>query len=296
MSATEFFLQQLGNGLILGSAYALVAIGLTLVFGVLGVINLAQGEIFMVGAFAGLVCLEQGLGLPAALLAGAVCACIVGLLIERFALRPLPASIDPHIPLVCTIGAAVVLQQAAAMIFSTRQHAYPTPELLSGHMRLGSIQFDYINLFIISIALMLMATLAYLVRHTKMGLAIRAVAENPRTASLLGVNRKFVIAFVFGVSSALAGFAGVLVGIYFNNIGPFIGVPIAIKALAAVIFGGLGSIPGAVCASLIIGVAETMTVSYVASSWRDAVSFGVIILILLIRPLGLFGTPIVQKV
>lgn len=296
MNATEFFLQQLGNGLILGSAYALVAIGLTLVFGVLGVINLAQGEIFVVGAFAGLVCLEQGLGLSAALLAGALCACIVGLLIERYALRPLPASIDPHIPLVCTIGAAAVLQQAVAMIFSTRPHAYPTPELLSGHIRIGAIQFDYVNLFIMGLAIVLMAALSYLVRRTKLGLAIRAVAESPRTAGLLGVNRKFIIAFVFGTSSALAGLAGVLVGIYFNNIGPFIGIPIAIKALAAVIFGGLGSIFGAVCASLIIGVAETMTVSYVASSWRDAVSFGVIIVILLIRPFGLFGTPTVQKV
>lgn len=296
MSAFEFFLQQLGNGIILGSAYALVAIGLTLVFGVLGVINLAQGEIFMVGAFAGLVSLEQGLGLGAALLAGAACACIAGLLVERLALRPLPASIDPHIPLVSTIGAAVVLQQAMTMIFSTRQHAYPTPDLLSGHIRLGSVQFDYVNVFIIALAAVLMAALGYLVRRTKLGLAIRAVAESPRTAGLLGVNRKFVIAFVFGASSALAGLAGVLIGIYFNNIGPFIGIPISVKALAAVIFGGLGSIPGAVCASLIIGIAETMTVSYIASSWRDAIAFAVIIAILLVRPVGLFGAPVIQKV
>jgi len=296
MSDIEFFLQQLGNGVILGSAYALIAIGLTLVFGVLGVINLAQGELFMVGAFAGLVCLEQGFGLTAALLAGAAVAGGVGLLIERIALRPLPAGIDPHIPMVSTIGAAVVIQQVTTKIFSTRQHPYPTPAVLAGSVTLGPFQLDYVNLFIIGLAIVLMVGLTLLVQRTRLGIAIRAVAENPRTAGLMGMNRGFVVPFVFGVSSALAGLAGVLVGIYFNNIGPFVGIPIGLKVLAAVIFGGLGSIRGAVCASLVIGVAEVMTVAYVASSWRDAVAFGVIIVVLLLRPVGLFGSPVAQKV
>ena len=296
MDTVEFFLQQLGNGIILGSAYALVAIGLTLVFGVLGVINLAQGEIFMVGAFAGLVCLERGYGLTAALLAGGSVAGALGLLIERLALRPLPASADPHSRMVSTIGVAVVIQQVVTRIFSARQRPYPTPEVLAGRVTMGPIQFDLVSLFILVLAAVLMLALTLLIRRTKLGIAIRAVAENPRTAAMMGINSGMVVPFVFAVSSALAGVAGVLVGMYFNNLGPFIGIPIGLKALAAVIFGGLGSVGGAVAASLVIGVAEVMTVAYIASSWRDAVAFGIIIVALMLRPSGLFGSKVSEKV
>jgi branched-chain amino acid transport system permease protein len=296
MDTLEFFLQQLGNGIILGSAYALVAIGLTLIFGVLGVINLAQGEIFVVGAFAGLVCLEAGLGPTAALLAGGSVAALLGLLIERLALRPLPASADPHIRMVSTIGVAVVIQQVVTRIFSARQHAYPTPEVLAGRVTVGPVQFDLVNLFILVLAAVLTVALTLLIRRTKLGIAIRAVAENPRTAAMMGIDSDKVVPLVFAVSSALAGVAGVLVGMYFNNVGPFIGIPIGLKALAAVIFGGLGSVGGAVVASLVIGVAEVMTVAYVASSWRDAVAFAIIIVALLFRPSGLFGARLSEKV
>jgi branched-chain amino acid transport system permease protein len=296
MSALDFFLQQLTNGIILGSAYALVAIGLTLVFGVLGVINLAHGEVFMVGGFAGLVCLERGLGLGTALLAGGATSGVIGLAIERFALRPLPASVDPHIRMVSTIGVAVVLQQVVTRIFSARQHPFPTPEGLIGSVSLGPVRVDLVNLFILALAVVLMIALTLLVRHTKLGLAIRAVAESPRTASMMGMNAHMVVPLVFALSSALAGVAGVLVGMYFNNIGPFIGIPIGLKALAAVIFGGLGSVGGAVVASLVIGVAEVMTVGYIAASWRDAVAFVIIIGALMLRPSGLFGVRLAEKV
>jgi branched-chain amino acid transport system permease protein len=296
MDALEFFLQQLGNGIILGSAYALVAIGLTLVFGVLGVINLAQGEILVVGAFAGLVCLERGVGLALALLAGGAAAAVLGLLIERVALRPLPASADPHVRMVSTIGVAVVIQQVVSRLFSARQHPYPTPALLEGRFSIGPVQFDFVNLFILALAAVLMLALTYLVHRTKLGIAVRAVAESPRTAAMMGINSGMVVPLVFALSSALAGVAGVLVGMYFNNIGPFIGIPIGLKALAAVIFGGLGSVAGAVIASLVIGVAEVLTVAYFASSWRDAVAFAIIIAALMLRPSGLLGARLAQKV
>jgi branched-chain amino acid transport system permease protein len=296
MNALEFFLQQLGNGIILGSAYALVAIGLTLVFGVLGVINLAQGEILVAGAFAGLVCLERGAGLIVALLAGGSVAALLGLLIERVALRPLPASANPHIRMVSTIGIAVIIQQSLSRVFSARQHPYPTPALLEGRVTIGPVQFDFVNLFILALAAVLMLALMYLIQRTKLGIAIRAVAESPRTAATMGINGDLVVPLVFAVSSALAGVAGVLIGMYFNNIGPFLGIPIGLKALAAVIFGGLGSVGGAVVASLLIGVAEVMTVAYVASSWRDAVAFAIIIAALLLRPSGLFGAKLAEKV
>jgi branched-chain amino acid transport system permease protein len=296
MDALQFFVQQLGNGVILGSAYALVAIGLTLVFGVLGVINLAQGEILVVGAFAGLVCLERGAGLPLALLAGGSAAAVLGVLIERVALRPLPASADPHVRMVSTIGVAVIIQQVVSRSFSARQHPYPTPAVLEGRVTIGPVQFDFVNLFILALAAVLMLALTYLIQRTKLGIAIRAVAESPRTAAMMGINSVVVVSLVFAVSSALAGVAGVLVGMYFNNIGPFIGIPIGLKALAAVIFGGLGSVAGAVVASVLIGVAEVMTVSYIASSWRDAVAFIIIIAALLLRPSGLFGSKLAEKV
>lgn len=292
----EFFLRQFVNGIILGSAYSLVALGLTLVFGVLRVINLAQGELFMAGAFAGLLCLEADLGLPVGLLAGLTTAGLLGLAMYWFVLRPLPVNADPHIPMIGTIGAAIIIQQVATRLFSARQHPYPTPDVLGGRLDLGVLQLETLNLFILGFALVVMVGLVVLIQHTRLGIAIRAVAENPRMAGLMGINGTWTIAVVFAISSALAGIAGVLVGMYFNNVSPYIGIPIGLKGLAAVILGGLGSVPGAVIAGFIIGIAEVMSVAYVASSWRDAIAFLVMILILLMRPSGLFGKPAIERV
>lgn len=296
MEEIEFFLRQLANGLILGSAYSLVAIGLTLVFGVLRIINLAQGEILMIGSFAGLLALQHGLGLPGALIAAAAVAGLVGLLMERLALRPLPAGVDPHIPMVSTIGVAIILQEIASKLFSARQYPYPTPEFLAARFRLGPVELDGVNLFILALALLLMVGLSLFINRTRLGIAVRAVAENARVAGLMGINRNVVVVLVFAVSSALAGLAGVLVGMYFNNLSPYIGIQIGLKGLAAVIVGGLGSVTGAVLAGFIIGVAEVMAASYLVSSWRDAVAFGVMILILFVRPTGIFGKALAEKV
>lgn len=296
MEQLPFFFQQLTNGLILGSVYSLVAIGLTLVFGVLGVINMAHGEMAMVGAFAGLLCLQAGVPAPAVLLVAALAAGLGGLLMERLALRPLPHGVDPHIPMVSTIGVSIIIQELATKAFTAKQRPYPTPGLLGERLRLGPIQVDYLHLVILGLALALMVGLKLFISRTKLGIAIRAVAENPRTAGLMGINERLIVALVFVISSALAGVAGALVGMNFNNISPFIGVPIGFKGLAAVIFGGLGNVTGAMVAGLVIGVSEVMAVGYVASSWRDAVAFGAMILILLVRPAGIFGTVGQEKV
>lgn len=292
----EFFLRQLVNGIILGSAYSLVGLGLTLVFGVLRVINLAQGELFMAGAFAGLLCLSAHFGLPIALVAGLTAAALLGLVMYWLVLRPLPVNADPHIPMIGTIGAAIIIQQVASRIFSAQQRPYPTPELLAGRLDLGPLQVDNLNIFILSFALAVMLGLIGLIKYTRMGIAIRAVAENPRMAGLMGINGTYTVAAVFAISSALAGIAGVLVGMYFNNVSPYIGVPVGLKGLAAVILGGLGSVLGAVVAGFVIGIAEVMSVAYFASSWRDATAFLVMIVILLIRPSGLFGKPAIERV
>jgi branched-chain amino acid transport system permease protein len=292
----DFLVRQIANGLILGSTYGLVALGLTLVFGVLGVINLAQGELFMVGAFAGLVTLNAGLPFPLALLTGPAAAALVGLAMYVLLLRPLPQNVDPHVPMIGTMAAAVVVQQLAARLFSARQHPYPTPESLAGVVHLGPLTFQTLDAFIVALALAVVVGLYVLVLRTRLGLAIRAVAENGRMAALLGINRDATIAAVFVISSALAGIAGVLVGMFFNNVGPYIGVPIGMKGLAAVILGGLGSITGALVAGLVIGVAEVVTVAYLDSSWRDAVAFVVMIAILLARPTGLFGKRALERV
>jgi branched-chain amino acid transport system permease protein len=292
----EFFLRQAVNGIILGSTYSLVALGLTLVFGVLRVINLAQGELFMAGAFAGLLCLNAGAPLAVVLVGGLASAGLLGIAMYWLALRPLPASADPHIPMISTIGAAIIIQQVATRLFSARQQAYPTPESLGGRVEVGILHLDILSLFILALALVIMLALIGLIRHTRLGMAIRAVAENGRVAGLLGINRSRTIAIVFVISSSLAGIAGVLVGMYFNNVSPYIGIPVGLKGLAAVILGGLGSVPGAVLAGFIIGVAEVMSVAYVASSWRDAIAFLVMILILLLRPNGLFGKPAIERV
>ena len=292
----EFLLRQIANGLIVGSTYGLVALGLTLVFGVLGVINLAQGELFMVGAFAGLVTLNAGLPFPLALIAGPVAAALVGLAMYVFVLRRLPQNVDPHVPMIGTMAAAVVIQQFATRLFSARQHPYPTPEWLQTAIPMHVLDVDALNLFILALALAIMAALYLLIPHTRLGLAIRAVAENARIASMMGISRNVITAGVFGISSALAGLAGVLIGMYFNNVSPYIGIPIGMKALAAVILGGLGSVPGALVAGVVIGIAEVMTVAYLDSSWRDAVAFLVMIAILLARPSGLFGKSRLERV
>jgi branched-chain amino acid transport system permease protein len=282
-------LQQITNGVMLGSTYALVAIGYTLIFGVLRLLHLAHGEVFMVGAFAGLqVVLLWHVGPLLALIGGLLGAAVVGVVIELVAFRPIRKRGNSHLaPIVSTIGAGLVLQEVMTKVFGAEQTAFPS-ELQKHVYQFGVISVTGSQLFILGTAAITMLALHQFVTRTRYGMAMRATAENIQVASLLGINVDTVILLTFAVASALAGIAGVLVGMNFNAISPFMGFDMGIKGMAVMVIGGLGSIYGAMVGGMILGVAEVLSVAYFESSLRDAFAFGLMVLILIVRPRGLF--------
>ena len=282
-------LQQITNGVMLGSTYALVAIGYTLIFGVLRLLHLAHGEVFMVGAFAGLqVVLLWHVGPLLALIGGLLGAAVVGVVIELVAFRPIRKRGNSHLaPIVSTIGAGLVLQEVMTKVFGAEQTAFPS-ELQKHVYQFGVISVTGSQLFILGTAAITMLALHQFVTRTRYGMAMRATAENIQVASLLGINVDTVILLTFAVASALAGIAGVLVGMNFNAISPFMGFDMGIKGMAVMVIGGLGSIYGAMVGGMILGIAEVLSVAYFESSLRDAFAFGLMVLILIVRPRGLF--------
>jgi branched-chain amino acid transport system permease protein len=284
-------LQQLTNGVMLGSTYALVAIGYTLIFGVLRLLHLAHGEVFMIGAFAGLqAVLVWHFGPVLALVCAIIGSAVVGVVIERVAFRPIRLRGNSHLaPIVSTVGVGLVLQEVMTKLFGSEQ--IPFPSTLQKYVfNLGVVSVTGSQLFILAAAALSMIALHQFVAHTRYGMAMRATSENIQVASILGINVDAVIVVTFAVASALAGVAGVLVGLNFNAISPFMGFDMGIKGMAIMVIGGLGSIYGAMAGGLILGIAEVLSVAYLASSFRDAFAFGLMILILIIRPRGLFGT------
>jgi branched-chain amino acid transport system permease protein len=287
------FAQQLANGVMLGSTYALVAIGYTLIFGVLRLLHLAHGEVFMVGAFAGLqVALLWHFGPLLALIGGLLGSAFVGIVIELVAFRPIRRRGNSHLaPIVSTIGAGLVLQEVMTKIFGAEQTTFPSG-LQKEVYNLGVVTITGSQLFILVTAAVSMLILHQFVSRTRYGMAMRAASENIQVASLLGLNVDSVVLVTFGVASALAGIAGVLVGLNFNAISPFMGFDMGIKGMAVMVIGGLGSIYGAMAGGMILGIAEVLSVAYLESSLRDGFAFGLMILILIIRPRGLFSTGI----
>lgn len=280
--------EQLVNGLMLGAVYALIAIGYTLIFGVLGLLHLAHGEVFMVGAFAGLVAVRATGSVLIAMVAAMLVTGVLGLLIERVAFRPLRGA--HHLaPLATTIGVAIVLQETTRWYFGAEQQGFP-PTLATEVWQLGPLRISSVQVFMLVAALVLMGALTLILARTRAGRAIRATAEDANVAALLGVNVSASVLLCFFIGSALAGAAGVLVGIAYNSVHPFIGVSMGIKGLVVMMIGGLGNVPGAVLGGLLLGVLEVLGAGYLASSYRDAFAFGALMLILLVRPQGLLGT------
>src|SRR6478752_3957677 len=279
--------QQLANGVMLGSTYALVAIGYTLVFGVLRLLHLAHGEVFMVGAFAGLqIVLWWSFGPLVALIGGLVASAAIGMLLELVAFRPIRKRGNSHLaPVVSTIGAGLVLQEVMTKTFGAEQTPFPS-NLSRVSYDLGFISVTGSQIFILSVAVASMVALHLFVTRTRYGIAMRATSENLQVAAILGINVNTVILVTFGVASALGGIAGVLVGLNFNAISPFMGVEMGIKGMAVMLIGGLGSIYGAMVGGLLLGIIEVMSVAYLESSLRDAFAFGLMILILIFRPRG----------
>ncbi|MBI3091061.1 MAG: branched-chain amino acid ABC transporter permease [Candidatus Tectomicrobia bacterium] len=282
------FLQQMINGLMLGSAYSLIAIGYTLIFGVLSLLHFAHGEVFMMGAFFGLyLVLLFKVNVYVALFGSMVITAILGILVERVAVRPI--SKEFHLaPLLSTVGVTIILQDAATKIFGGEQVGFPETIKIVNYP-IGNVTVTSVQMLILATSLFLMLVLHLFVNRTRLGTAMRAAAESGRTASLLGVNINGVVILTFGVASALAGAAGVLVGLAFNAISPFMGVEMALKSFAIMLLGGLGNITGAMVGGLILGIVEVLSVAYLASSYRDAFAFGVMVMILIFRPSGLFG-------
>jgi branched-chain amino acid transport system permease protein len=281
-------LQQLVNGVMLGAVYALIAIGYTLIFGVLGMLHLAHGEVFMVGAFVGLLVATTYSGNVMLALAAAMLATgLLGVLIERVAFRPLRGA--HHLaPLATTIGAGIALQETARWYFGPEQKGFPAA-IAATSWELGPLRVSSVQVFILASAVVLMAAVSVFLARTRAGRAVRATAEDPAVAGLLGVNVSAVVMLVFFVASALAGAAGVLVGLAYNSVHPFIGVQMGIKGLVVMLLGGLGNVPGAMVGGLVLGILEVLGVAYFASSYRDAFAFGAVMIMLLVRPEGLLG-------
>jgi len=284
-------LQQVVNGLFLGSIYALFALGYTLVFGVLDILNLAHQAVFMLCAFTALALVETLhlhalVAMPLAVLAAGC----IGLLLDRVAFRPLRGRAGSNISgLISSLAVATMLEAIALATWGPDPSRFPPGTAPDRQLQLGGAVLSEVQIVIIAISLAMMVGLTFLVRRTRLGRRIRAVAENPRAARILGVNVDAVIAASFFVSSALGGAAGVLFGLAFNNVAPDMGRSVELKGLAVIILGGMGSMPGAVVAAFALGLAEVFTVAQVGSSYRDAVSFALLFVILLLRPRGLLG-------
>lgn len=288
------FLQQVVNGLSLGSIYALVALGYTMVYGIIKLINFAHGDVYMIGAYtAFLVTTSLGFSFFPALITCMIVCGLLGVLIERVAYKPLRKA--PRITaLITAIGVSYVIEYTTQYFMGSEVRTYP--QLLPNtSWQLGPIRISYL-LVIFSVTIVLMILLTFIVQKTKIGRAMRAVSADENAARLMGINVDNTISFTFLLGSALAGAAGILVGIYYNSINPLMGMIPGIKAFVAAVFGGIGSIPGAVVGGLFIGVAESMTVAYGSSLYKDAIVYAILILVLIIKPSGLFGKNEREKV
>ncbi|MBF0344246.1 MAG: branched-chain amino acid ABC transporter permease [Nitrospirae bacterium] len=299
LDRSSLFLLQLTNGLTLGSIYALIAVGYTMVYGVLELINFAHGEVYMMGAFIAyhLVSVYDVPFFAAFAIALVICSAF-GIFLEYFAYRPLRDA-RRLVALISAIGMSIFLQNLALIIWGAQQKSFPykkLPSLFSSMaFTLGDINLSYLQVFIFLLSVVLMFVLHYIIRHTKTGMAMRAIAQDAKAASLMGINLNRVISFTFAAGSFLGAVAGVLVGVYYNAIWPTMGYMAGIKAFAAAVLGGIGSVPGAILGGTILGVAEAFGAGYISSAYRDGIAYAIMILVLIFKPAGLLGKSVVQR-
>ncbi|MBC3868830.1 branched-chain amino acid ABC transporter permease [Undibacterium oligocarboniphilum] len=291
------FEQQLINALTLGSVYALFALGFTLVFGVLGVINLSHGAIFMLGSYIALLLVSQfQLSLWLAMAVAMLACGALGVIVDFLVLRPLRRRNAPHLsPMIATIGVAIMITNIAQGLFGAENKRFPFGTIPEDSISIGNLHLTAVQLAIVLISFILMIVLLLVMRRTQLGRALRAIAESPKAAYLLGINVEGLFLLTSFAAAALGAAAGVLVGLSFNAISPFMGQPMLHKGIAVIILGGMGDIRGAMIGGLFLGVAEVMSVAYLSSDFRDAVAFGLLFLILLVRPSGMFGKILERK-
>jgi branched-chain amino acid transport system permease protein len=300
---TEFF-QQLINGLALGSILALIALGYTMVYGILRFINFAHGDIFMLGAFAGFYLTPKIAVIfptPSILsclavmaIAMMICAAL-GIVIEKLAYRPLRRSSKLTV-LITAIGVSMFLEYAGQLIFGAAPKSFPSLIPAYPITHFGGLSITSDQIIVLVVTLLLLIALRFIVLKTKIGMAMRALSFNPEAAALMGVNTDVVISFTFGLGSALAAAAGILFAINYPAIDPLMGILPGLKAFVAAVLGGIGDLTGAVLGGLILGVTETLVAGYISSTYRDAIAFGILIVILLVKPSGLLGRKEVEKV
>jgi len=287
------FLQQLFNGIMLGSTYALIAISFTLLMGVLNMLNFAIGELFMLGALLGLTFVNFGIPFYLAFPLAMTCTGSACLIIERVSFRPL-RNAPPSIPLLSTMGFSILIGSTAENIWGSERSQFPQwIEPVDFHI--GPVLISSTELIILAAAVVLMIGLDFLIQRTRLGRGMRAVAENIETASILGVDSNLIIPAAFFASGALAGASGILFGLSFSIVSPFMGMAPGIKGIAAMIVGGMGNIRGAIVGGMLIGVIEVLSVGYLGATAKDFAVYGALFLALVIRPQGILGMPQTER-
>ena len=294
MEFMQQILQQLINGISLGSIYALIALGYTMIYGIIKLINFAHGDIYMVGAYLGFYAVTLGIPVVPAILISMAVTSLLGIAVERFAYRPLRHA--PRISVLITaIGVSFLLEYVMMALVS------PTPRTFPATISDVSWTFEGLvisgqQLLIMGVTFVLMVILTYIVRATKIGKAMRAASYDTEAAQLMGINADRIISITFAIGSALAAVAGVLIGIYYHSIDPLMGLMPGIKAFVAAVFGGIGILPGAVVGGIVLGIVEAFISGFGFSMFRDAAAFAILILVLLLKPAGIFGKNIKEKV
>jgi len=292
---TQQLIQQLINGVSLGSIYALIALGYTMVYGIIKLINFAHGDIYMVGAYVAFFATTYlHLSFFPALIVAMVTAGIIGVIIERLAYRPLRYA--PRIAVLITaIGVSLLLEYGGILIVSPQPRTFPAL-FQADVFTFGNIVVNSQQVLILAVSLALMIILTYVVQRTKIGKAMRAVSFDTDAAKLMGINVDGVISITFAIGSALAAAAGMLVGVYYNSIDPLMGIMPGLKAFVAAVLGGIGIIPGAMLGGILMGIVEALVSGFISSTFRDAAAFAILIIILLFRPSGLLGKNLREKV
>ena len=294
MEVLQQILQQLINGISLGSIYALIALGYTMIYGIIKLINFAHGDIYMVGAYLGFYAITLGIPVVPAILISMAVTSLLGVVVERLAYRPLRHA--PRISVLITaIGVSFLLEYTMMAIVSPTPRTFPAT-LSDVSFDLGGLIISGQQLLIMGVTFLLMLFLTGIVRSTRICKAMRAASYDTEAAQLMGINANRIISITFAIGSALAAVAGVLIGIYYNSIDPLMGIMPGIKAFVAAVFGGIGILPGAVVGGIVLGIVEAFISGLGFSMFRDAAAFAILILVLLIRPAGIFGKNVKEKV
>lgn len=288
--------QQIFNGLALGMGYALIAVGYSLVFGILRLVNFSHGAIYAFGAEMAMVFIGLNFGIVPGIIASMIVTGLLGIAIDKVALEPLRKKHSmPIASLITTIGISNIITNLLIVFLGSEKRNFP--QLFnSGSVKIGSVVISSTQIMMCVVSLILMGVLVFIVYKTKIGLAMRASEQNAKAANLMGINVNFVISFTFFLAGMSATIAGALVGGYYQIVYPNMGFMAGLKAFAAAVLGGIGSLPGALLGGLIVGVSESMAASFMGSAYRDSIAFVILIIVLIVRPHGLFGRKGITKV